>query len=238
MSPHRPRIAVTGPDTRFPIAWWFIRWGIWRAGGVAIRMTPQHPQSDAPFDGIIVSGGDDIDPRLYLPEALDEAGDPTPETAPADPARDAFEVDMLTRVLPTSLPLLGICRGAQLLNVVQGGNLHADVRPLRKHTSNRRTPFARKTLQMVDDSRLTRILGHTRLRINSLHHQAVDTLGASLTVVGRDRDGLVQAIEDPTHPFRIGVQWHPEYLPLHAAQRRLFAALVNAARRHRLRAEP
>ncbi|MDX1607467.1 MAG: gamma-glutamyl-gamma-aminobutyrate hydrolase family protein, partial [Candidatus Competibacterales bacterium] len=97
-------------------------------------------------------------------------------------------------------------------------------------TSNRRTVLARKTLDLEAGSRLAGIFGAERLRINSLHHQAISELGRELEVVGRDLDKIVQAVEDRAHPFLFGVQWHPEYLPYHAVQRRLFAALVDAAR--------
>ncbi len=217
----RPLIGVTGPDTRFPLAWWFIRWGLHRAGARAVRLTPSRPEPPQPLAGIIISGGSDIDPGLYLPDA--------PDTAPMDPARDAFEIAMLEEVLKREIPVLGICRGAQLLNVVRGGSLHTDLRRIRTHTSNRRTPFARKTLKVVSDSRLAKILGCERARINSLHHQAVADLGTGLRVCARDLDDIVQAIEAPDHRFMLGVQWHPEYLPFRREQRALFRALRDAA---------
>ncbi len=220
MSP-APLIGVTGPDTRFPIAWWFIRWGLHRCGAKPVRLTPSHPEPPRPLDGVVISGGDDIDPGLYLPDA--------PDTAPLDAARDAFEIDMLKDVLQRDIPVLGICRGAQLLNVVLGGSLHTDLRRIRSKTSNRRTPFARKTLNVEKNSRLAQILGVEHARINSLHHQAIADLGAGLQVVGRDLDNIVQAIEHPGRRFLLGVQWHPEYLPLHREQRALFRALRDAA---------
>lgn len=216
-----PLIGVTGPDTAFPLAWWFIRWGLRRSGAEPVRLTPSRPKPPRPLDGVIISGGDDIDPGLYLPDA--------PETAPMDAQRDAFEVAMLKDVLQRDIPVLGICRGAQLLNVVLGGSLHPDLRRIRQKTSNRRTPFARKTLLVQPQSRLRQILGCEQTRINSLHHQAVNELGEGLQVVGRDLDQIIQAIEHPGRRFVLGVQWHPEYLPLHAEQRALFAALTQAA---------
>jgi len=217
----RPLIGVTGGESRLPVAWWFIRWALWRAGARAERMTPSLATDFKHLDGIVISGGDDIDPALYLPNE--------PEVAPMDPERDAFEISALRHVVDTELPVLGICRGAQLMNVVLGGSLIADLRPLRQHTSNRRTPLARKTLEVVEGSDLHRLLGHERARINSLHHQAVDRLGEGLTVGGRDLDGFVQAVEQPGRRFMLGVQWHPEYLPSHPAQVGLFRALVRAA---------
>ncbi len=217
----RPLIGVTGPDTRLPLAWWFIRWGLFRAGARAVRLTPTRPTPPQVLDGVIISGGDDIDPGLYLPDA--------PDTAPMDAARDAFEIDTLKRLLDRDIPILGICRGAQLINVVLGGTLHSDLRRIRVKTSNRRTPFARKTLRLEPDSRLAGILGCERTRINSLHHQAIAELGDGLRVVGRDLDGIVQAVEHSDRRFLMGVQWHPEYLPLRRQQRALFQALSQAA---------
>jgi len=217
----RPLIGVTGPDTRLPVAWWFIRMALWRAGARAVRMTASRPGRVRDLDGIVISGGDDIDPALYLPH--DE------EVAPLDLARDRFEIEVLRHVIDSNMPVLGICRGAQLLNVVLGGNLYPDLRPLRVHTSNRRTPLARKTLNVVAGSEMHRILGARRLRINSLHHQAIDRLGDQLQVSGRDLDGFVQAVEMPGRRFLCGVQWHPEYLPTHGSQQALFRALMTAA---------
>lgn len=215
-----PLIGVTGDDGHFPVAWWFIRWALWRCGARACRMTPRRDVVEA-VDGLIVSGGDDIDPGLYLPH--------DPERAPINPERDRFEIEVLEIALPADLPVLGICRGAQLLNVVLGGSLLPDLRPLRRRTSNRRTPLARKTLLVESGSALEGILGASRLRINSLHHQAIDRLGEGLTVCGRDLDGFVQAVESPGRRFLKGVQWHPEYLPTHSAQINLFRSLVRAA---------
>ena len=218
----RPWIGVTGPDTLFPTAWWFIRWAVWRAGGRALRLTPQRGEPQQALDGIIISGGDDIDPKLYIPDA--------PETAPMDAARDAYEIEILKRVIDQGIPILGICRGAQLLNVVLGGNLHSDLRRIRSKTSNRRTPFARKTLLLENNSRLSQIMGCQKTRINSLHHQAIAELGEGLDVVGCDLDNIVQAVENPQHRFMVGVQWHPEYLPLRRPQQALFQAFCESAR--------
>lgn len=221
-----PLIAVTGGDTRLPTAWWFIRWALARCGARVCHLTPRNPVPPAALDGIVVSGGDDIDPSLYLPDK--------PETAPMDPARDRMEIEILKRVLDGGVPILGICRGAQLLNVVLGGSLHTDLRRIRQHTSNRRTPLPRKTLLVEPETRLAGLLGKPRVRINSLHHQAISELGKGLIVSGRDLDGIVQAVEQPGERFIVGVQWHPEYLPYFSSQRGIFRALYQAAQQRRL----
>lgn len=218
----RPLIGVTGGDTRLPIAWWFIRWALRRCNVQACHLTPRNPHPPAALDGIVISGGDDIDAGLYLPDA--------PDTAPMDRARDAMEIEALKRAVDGGIPILGICRGAQLMNVVLGGALHGDLRPVRQHTSNRRTPLPRKTLLIEPDTVLAELLGKPRARINSLHHQAISRLGEGLVVSGRDLDGIIQAVECLGAGFMLGVQWHPEYLPYFAGQRAIFGALCEAAR--------
>lgn len=217
----RPLIAVTGPDAAVALAWRFTRLNVWLAGGLAVRLTPARAAPPRRFDAIVVGGGSDIDPALY--SGLDDG------KARLDRARDAFEIRMIRAALDADLPILGICRGAQLLNVVLGGDLHQDLRRLRKRTSNRRTPLPRKTVRIEASSRLAAILETHRCRVNSLHHQAVKRTGDGLRVVATDLDGIAQAIEDPRQRFRLGLQWHPEYLPYQARQRRVFRHLVAAA---------
>lgn len=217
-SDSRPTIGVTGEDGRLATAWWFIRWALHRAGANAVRLTPKRGVIPTNLDGIVISGGDDIDQSLYLPV--------NDEKAPVNPERDRFEIMALEKLLPHQLPILGICRGAQLLNVVLGGSLHPELSSLRKLTSNKRVLLPRKVLKVEPDSQLRDILGDSECRINSLHHQAINRLGEGMVVSGRDLDGIVQAVESPSHVFRMGVQWHPEYLPQLAQQGALFRRLV------------
>jgi putative glutamine amidotransferase len=128
------------------------------------------------------------------------------------------------------MPMLAICRGEQLLNTYLGGNLHQDLRKLRRVTHNRWTVLPLKTLLVEPDSRLNELLGTTRCKINSLHSQAINQLGRGLRAVGHDLDNIVQAVEDPAQVFLIGVQWHPEYLFYILRQRNLFRELVQSAR--------
>lgn len=178
----------------------------------------------AGLDGLLVSGGNDLSPALY-------GGEET--HARIDPARDQHELEALELADARQWPVLGICRGSQLLNVAAGGNLHPDINHMRRRTSKRPHLMPRKLVMIERSSQLASITRHVVVRVNSLHHQAVDRLGDGFDVVARDRDGIVQAIERPAGPFRLGVQWHPEYLPCLAAQRRLFRALVDACRRRR-----
>lgn len=222
----RPVIGVTGPDKRYPIAWWATRFSLTLLGAKAVHLTPSATKRPDRFDALVIGGGDDIDPELY--------GENKTEKAKLDPLRDVFEISMIRQGLRAGIPLLGICRGAQLLNVVLGGTLYTDIRKQRKHTSNRRTPLPLKTGKLVRYSRLQKIVQRPSCRINSLHHQAVRELGADLEVCARDLDGIVQGIESTNGQFILGVQWHPEYLPYLSAQRRIFSALIEAALHHRM----
>jgi putative glutamine amidotransferase len=217
----RPLIGVTGDDTRLPLAWWFIRLALQRCGAEAYRLTPSHSAIPDNLDGIIISGGDDIDQRLYLPDE--------PEVAPINRKRDRFEMIALELSLGRNLPILGICRGAQLMNVVLGGTLHIDLSEMRRLTSNKRMLLPRKTLHLESYSKLFAILGQEQCKINSLHHQAIKDLGEGLQIAGRDADSIIQAVEDPEHRCRIGVQWHPEYLPFQQRQLEIFRYLVKSA---------
>ncbi|HIZ50628.1 MAG TPA: gamma-glutamyl-gamma-aminobutyrate hydrolase family protein [Candidatus Pseudomonas excrementavium] len=219
-----PVIAVTGPrrgafGPRFLVAC-AIRW----YGGAPLQLRPGDPWQQRRYDGVVITGGHDIDQVLYTAK---------PEVVPKyDPERDALEAAIIDDALAHQLPLLGICRGAQLLNARRGGNLYQELRSQRRKTSHRRTVLPLKTLDIVPGSRLASLLGTERAQINSLHNQAINQLGRQLQVSGRDLDGIIQAIEDPDHPFLLGVQWHPEFLLPIRRQRRLFQALIKAAGRH------
>lgn len=220
----RPVIAVTGPDGRYPIAWWATRLAVFMAGGNAVRLTPSNFRGHQKerFQAIIIGGGSDIDAALYGGENADHSR--------IDSERDLFETEMIRHALDTDLPILGICRGAQLINVVLGGSLLSDVRLLREHTSNRRTPFPRKTAIAESNGFLLDAIDSDQWRINSLHSQAIDRLGEGLKVVARDFDSLVQGVESVNHRWLVGVQWHPEYLIYLRRQRRIFCDLVCRAR--------
>lgn len=235
----RPRIAVTGKASRWAPGWWCAALAIRLAGGQAIRATPRH-EMPPDIDGLVIGGGDDIANDLYSATAAYDTG--------ADRARDAFELAAIAYARDTGRPVLGICRGAQLLNVAAGGSLYDDITPLRRATSNRANPLPCKPVAIKSHSRLAEIVGTRRIRVNSLHHQAVLTLGTRRVATARDADGFVQAIEiiAPNHPMQpsgweIGVQWHPEYLFYRSRMRRLFRALVQAAhdaRQQRARQQP
>ena len=222
----KPIIAITGPEKGAFGPRFLVALAVRFYGGLPLQLRPGDENKSLNYQGVVITGGHDIQPVLY-------AGEPEIETN-YDSARDALESSVIHDAIDRKLPLLGICRGAQLLNVCRGGSLHQEIRSQRQKTSNRWTILPLKTLKVEsnDDhphrlSKLELILQRKRLKINSLHNQAIDRVGEKLRVSARDLDNLVQAIEDPSRDFLIGVQWHPEFLLYQSAQRRLFKALIN-----------
>ena len=179
------------------------------------------PSLVARLDGICLAGGPDLDPVAY--GALERHR----RLGPTNAEHDAFELAVARAADAAGLPLLGICRGAQALNVARGGTLHQHVDGHRQ-TEVATTPTQR--VSVAPGSLLAAVTGAgDSLEINSFHHQAVDALGAGLRVVARAADGTVEAIEDPARPFLLGVQWHAETLTERPEHGALFAALIEAA---------
>lgn len=172
------------------------------------------------LDGLVLTGGPDLDPARY-----DAA--PDPRTDPPRPARDAAELALGRAALDAGLPLLGICRGLQVLNVLLGGTLHQHVPDLVGHEGHSPTPgrFAAHPVRVAPGSHLAKILDRTELTVPTHHHQAVDRLADGLTPLAWSDDGLVEAAEHPASAFAVAVQWHPEA----GDDLSLFRALVTAA---------
>jgi putative glutamine amidotransferase len=216
----RPRIGVTGPNRRWSPGWWCCALALRLLGATPERISVDHSPCGARLSALIIGGGDDIGADHYQ-------GDVKAKVK-ADPARDLLEIDWIKRAIRDEIPILGICRGAQLINVVLGGTLHQDIGPLRKRTYNRPGLLATKQVRLEPTSLIARICGRGRLRVNSLHHQAIKAPGEDVRVVGRDLDEMVQAIESASGRAIIGVQWHPEYLFYLPSQLALFRWLVRS----------
>ncbi|ODA68240.1 putative glutamine amidotransferase [Methyloligella halotolerans] len=218
----KPRIGVTSSARGGWRSFLMHRLALWRAGAKAVRLVAGRGTPTEDLDGFIIGGGDDIGAEFY-------GGDMLPDVR-IDPVRDQLEFDLLKEILPTDKPILGICRGAQAINIALGGTLHTDIHEVYEEAPKMRTVLPKKQVLVLEGSRLDAILKCSPCKVNALHHQSIDKLGDGLKVVGRDQVGIVQAVEGETNRFLVGVQWHPELLFYAKAQQRLFRALVESAK--------
>jgi putative glutamine amidotransferase len=221
-----------------------VRWWVWeetvamaprsyatavqRSGGIALLMPPDAATEVEPdrlldrLDALILAGGSDVDPGSY-------GAAPHPETATTWPERDSFELALARRAIERDLPLLGICRGMQILNVALGGTLSQHLPDLVGHERHRLVPgsFGDHEVALVPGSLAAAAAGAERLAVKSHHHQGIDRLGEGLMVSGRSlEDELTEAVELPDRRFALGVIWHPE----EDINDRVVGALVAAAR--------
>ncbi len=185
-----------------------------QAGAVPVVLAPVRPEQAAllldRLDGVVLSGGADVDPALY-------GQAPHPKLGRVNRRRDDFELALVREALGRDLPLLAICRGQQVLNVATGGTLLQDIPSELEGASGHDAPGPRWELshdvQLSPHSSLRAILGRDTVGVNSFHHQALDRLGDGLEVSGHcPGDGVVEAVEMPSRRFVVGVQWHPESL--------------------------
>jgi len=225
----RPRIGVTSPTNAPPLAIICLKLGVWLGGGKPLKLDAKRPYREAPVGGLLLGGGSDVFPELYQSTAM--AG------KRYDRKRDELEVYWLKQARERGLPVLAVCRGAQMMNVVHGGTLHGAVKDAFEDADYpsgvRAALFFRKSIALTRGSRLRSLLGADEARVNSIHKQAIAKLGEGLTPVAVEPNGVIQGIEDATRPFYIGVQYHPEFLLYEARQRRLFHELVRVARETR-----
>jgi putative glutamine amidotransferase len=204
-----------------------------QAGGIPLLIPlglsdTQLKSLSARLDGILFSGGGDIDPAEYGLSC-------TPQVKNIDPDRDRLEIQLVRLAVSAGLPFLGICRGLQVINVALGGTLYLDVHDQHpnalKHDYFPDWPRQHLAhgIQIEAHSRLARILENTLLPVNSLHHQGIQHLAPGFQVTAFAPDGLIESIDLSDHPFGLAVQWHPECLPEHPPMKALFAAFVAAA---------
>ncbi len=232
----RPKIGVTGhiskENANLSITQSYME-VIYACGGFPLLLpvkgdTDLWIESARALDGYLFTGGGDIAPSRYGEETLHCCGE-------ISPLRDEMELGLLNAVLPTGKPVLGICRGIQLLNVGLGGTLYQDI-----YLQNAQTIQQQHTQKLPDylpahdvfieeGSLLHRIVKVTRLPVNTLHHQAVKACAPGLCAVARSSTGLIEAIEKLDHPYFLGVQWHPERMwHADAAAKAIFESFVNA----------
>lgn len=254
---NRPVIGVTGPDRGGWPAWIFTRLAIWRAGGRAIRITPRRKPVTTLDGVVLGGGADvapehygetlsDSDrPDIRAVSQSEGAYQASlalvlspllwglrrlfsvPRHSGLDLDRDELELSILRYADAKQLPLLGICRGAQLMNVFAGGTLHQSLDKYIE-TPQAWTVLPQKEIEICQGTELQGLFGD-RCRVNSLHRQAIARSGAELKISAYDSSKIVQGIERSS-PYWLGVQWHPEYLPQSSAQQQLFRALVERSR--------
>jgi len=205
---------------------------ILQAGGVPV-LIPSMIHKDgwdelySRLDGILLSGGGDISIEWF-------SGEFHPRVNDLESERDSIELKLAQSSVKDGKPLLGICRGCQLLNVALGGTLYthlADQLPGaldHDYPGNKRTILVHE-VKLEEGTNIAEVMGEPILRVNSLHHQGLKNIAPSLRVTGRAPDGLVESVELPGHPFAIAVQWHPEWLTDQVPMRNLFRKFVESA---------
>ncbi|WP_010272481.1 gamma-glutamyl-gamma-aminobutyrate hydrolase family protein [Paenibacillus senegalensis] len=220
------RLLITGLDYVMSMEW---------AGGTPVVL-PNLADAAAmdhianSIDGLLVTGGKDIDPTWFGEEPHVKLGEVSPQ-------RDHFEMQMVQRMMKLDKPILGICRGCQILNVTSGGDLYQDIHsqnegPLLQHYQVAPRYHVSHFIDVVEGSLLHQISGSQRYKVNSYHHQALRKVADGFEVTARASDGIIEAFESKNHKFVLGVQWHPENLlkkdDVYA--QRLFQAFIEACR--------
>lgn len=213
----RALIGVTTSVSKGRLLWYCIQLAIWLAGGKARRITALEKNNFQDCDGFIISGGVDIDPDRY--------GQENTASLNIEPGRDELENRVIKYALKTDKPLVGICRGMQMINIVLGGTLHQEARDIYSDflptTSFLGKVLQRRKITITQEGKISDLFGLKSIAVNSIHHQSIAQLGSGLVVSACDRHSIPQAIESTDCKFIIGVQWHPE-LMLHVKQHRQF----------------
>ena len=220
-----------GDHRRFALPDYYVECVV-AAGGLPLILPNIDPDTAAAYlarlDGLVLSGGGDMDPHLF-------GEDPHPDLGLVDGRRDHFELELCRGIREQGIPVLAICRGIQVLNVAYGGtviqDIPAQVEGALGHMQNavRRTALGH-AIDIEPGSHLHEIAGGDRTRVNSFHHQGVGRVPEGLAITARAPDGIIEALEDPKHPWCVGVQWHPERRPDDPLTQGLFQGLVEAAR--------
>jgi len=218
-------IGISGPARR-SLAHRLITFALRLHGARTHFIRPGSKVDVSVLDGLVLSGGTHVHPSRY--------GQTPQVTARYDVRRDETDVRLLSRAEELNIPVLGICRGAQFINIFRGGSLCQNVTPLRVNTRHRPLLLPLQTVRVVSDSRLGEVMRSPVIGANRIHSQSIKKLGTHLRVVAVDNDSFVQAIENTRGQWLMGIQWHPEYLLYHGGHRRIFSHFVQAAEDRKL----
>jgi len=203
---------------------------IWRAGAIPVLLPiDENPDRALEMlemvDGLLISGGNDVSPEMY--------GSKENKCGTLDRSRDAMEKYLLEKALEKDMPVLGICRGVQLMNAALGGTLHQDL-PSEGYPNHTIVEFDRNvvthTVEVKESTLLAEILGSGELGVNSFHHQAVDKLADGLEAAAVSKEGIVESVYMPGRKFVLAVQWHPEMMYDSEVQKKIFEAFVGACK--------
>ncbi len=218
----------TTPSTkRYYLPRYYVE-GIDASGGIPLLLPPlklkEKIQKYAQLiNGLLLSGGADLDPAYYDQE-------PTSGVRRIDPEKDRLEWDLGKLALEKGLPILGVCRGCQVLNVICGGTLHQHIEGL-KHWQSAPEAYPTHEIEIVRGTKLFDILKAERIRVNTFHHQSIKDVAPGFVASATSKDGVIEAIESETYPFAVGVQFHVEYLwKEHPIFKEIFSAFVDASR--------
>jgi putative glutamine amidotransferase len=223
-------IGISGP-ARKRVAQQLISFGLRLQGVRPYYIRPGTRVDVSMLDGLVLSGGTHVHPGRY--------GQEPQVSARYDKVRDTTEYHLLEQAESVGIPVLGICRGAQFINIFHGGSLCQNVTPLRTNTRHRPLLLPMQTVRLVKTSRLGKLMRAPGIGANRIHSQARKRLGKNLEVTAVDNDLFVQAIESTRGQWLMGLQWHPEYLLYHSGHRRIFSEFVQAALSFKLaRLEP
>lgn len=249
----KPLIGVTGPAKGGAGNWLIMKLILLWYGANPYYLSSDLEYIPEALDGLVISGGADIDPRRYGKHSSSLPHEQKKQNYPwwtfffypivklyklafgigsieVDQERDALEWNLLESAFAKEIPVIGICRGMQLMNVYCGGSLHHNVNVLNNGTPYKKSILGVRAINVDKDSILYEVWQTTRCKINSLHNQGVDKLGNALRVSARDDNDLIQAVEHQHQHFALGVQWHPEYMPHKTLQMQLFETFVEKCR--------
>ena len=223
----KPLVGITHSIGQSKAALYAMKLAVWQGGGRVMMINNISNKTNYHYDCLLLGGGIDIDPEVY--------GSSRKPNYAYDYMRDRLEQSHFENAIANQKPILGICRGAQLINVSLGGNLHADIRQIDEKAKYPAHIWGyilfRKYITVKEESLLFKLLKQNRLKVNSLHSQSIHQYGEKLRVTATEDNHIVQAIEHELHPFLLGLQFHPEFMLHRKHFRRIFSEFIREAKK-------